>query len=163
MEHDINLFNSWSIADLISIGGSKAGALGTSRSNFFSYSWSFRQKSCQIIGFATKSQISALVWEILDPPLITIHWLSIITARKRSCGKVIFLHLSVILFTGGGEGVYLSMQWAWGVHPLDTQPPRQTPTWTPNPWAFYWNAFLLWLFLFAFAKFYNLNFSLVFI
>ena len=26
-----------------------------------------------------------------------------ITARKRSCGKVIFLHLSVILFTGGGS------------------------------------------------------------
>ena len=24
-----------------------------------------------------------------------------ITARKRSCGKVLFLHLSVILFTGG--------------------------------------------------------------
>ena len=24
------------------------------------------------------------------------------TARKRSCGKVMFLHLSVILFTGGG-------------------------------------------------------------
>ena len=33
-----------------------------------------------------------------------------ITFRKRSCGKVMFLHLSVILFTGGG--VY---------------PPRQTP------------------------------------
>ena len=25
----------------------------------------------------------------------------VITARKRSCGKVTFLHLSVILFTGG--------------------------------------------------------------
>ena len=27
--------------------------------------------------------------------------LSFITARKRSCGKVMFLHLSMILFTGG--------------------------------------------------------------
>ena len=27
---------------------------------------------------------------------------NIITARKRSCGKVMFLHLSVILFTEGG-------------------------------------------------------------
>ena len=57
-----------------------------------------------------------------------------ITARKRSCGKVMVLHMSVILFTGGwwcvsqhamGRGcVYPSMQ--WGVHPL----------------ASYWNAFL---------------------
>ena len=31
----------------------------------------------------------------------------IITACKRSCGKVMFLHVSVILFTGGG--VYPSM------------------------------------------------------
>ena len=29
----------------------------------------------------------------------------VITARKRSCGKVMFLHLSVILFTGGGVSV----------------------------------------------------------
>ena len=29
----------------------------------------------------------------------------IFTARKRSCGKVMFLHLSVILFTGGGPCV----------------------------------------------------------
>ena len=32
---------------------------------------------------------------------------SLITARKRSCGKVMFLHLSVILFTGG-RGVFPS-------------------------------------------------------
>ena len=38
-------------------------------------------------------------------------------------GKVMFLHLSVILFTGGG--VYPSMQ--WGRHPLGRHPPRQTP------------------------------------
>ena len=39
---------------------------------------------------------------------------NIFTARKRSCGKVMFLHLSVILFKGGG--VYLSMHWT-GVVP----------------------------------------------
>ena len=39
----------------------------------------------------------------------------VVTARKRSCGKVMFLHLSVILFTGG---VY-----TWS-HPSDTH------TWT---------------------------------
>ena len=49
---------------------------------------------------------------------------SIITTRKRTCGKVMFLHLSVILFMGG---VWL---WVWGYtplwsHPLDT-PPRHT-------------------------------------
>ena len=38
-----------------------------------------------------------------------------ITARKRSCGKVMFLHLSVILLTGGGGSVYL---WVWGGLPL---------------------------------------------
>ena len=27
---------------------------------------------------------------------------SVSTSRKRSCGKLMFLHLSVILFTGGG-------------------------------------------------------------
>ena len=35
------------------------------------------------------------------------HWLQIdiFTARKRSCGKVVFLQVSVILFTGGGVGI----------------------------------------------------------
>ena len=40
-------------------------------------------------------------------------WLhSIITVRKRSCGKVMFLHLSVILFTGG-----VSASVHAGIHP----------------------------------------------
>ena len=30
----------------------------------------------------------------------------IVTTRKRSCGKVMILHLSVILFTGGGISVH---------------------------------------------------------
>ena len=33
--------------------------------------------------------------------LLHINKFCTITARKRSCGKVMFLHLSVILFTGG--------------------------------------------------------------
>ena len=32
-------------------------------------------------------------------------FLTVITALKHSCGKVIFLHLSAILFRGGGGGV----------------------------------------------------------
>ena len=65
---------------------------------------------------------------------------SIFTARKRSCGKVMFLHLSVSLFTGGG-----CRHSGW------------TPSWTdplPSPGlassgghrsgrhASYWNAYL---------------------
>ena len=32
---------------------------------------------------------------------------SVSTSRKRSCGKVMFLHLSVILFTGGRGSLYV--------------------------------------------------------
>ena len=70
-------------------------------------------------------------------------------------GKVMFLYLSVILFTGAG--VYPSMQ--WGGHPLDRHPPRQTPSLlgrhpprilrdTVNKvgrYASYWNAYLLYI------------------
>ena len=38
----------------------------------------------------------------------------VVTIRKRSCGKVMFLHLSVILFTNGGmRGGGACMAW-WG-------------------------------------------------
>ena len=57
------------------------------------------------------------------------------TARKRSCGKVMFLHLSVILFTGGGLP--------------DKDSSGQRPPWTEIPctvksgrYASYWNALL---------------------
>ena len=33
----------------------------------------------------------------------------VFNARKRSCGRLMFLHLSVILFTGGGGSVQLSL------------------------------------------------------
>ena len=52
------------------------------------------------------------------------------TVRKRSCGKVMFLHLSVILSTGGG--VCPSACW-------DT-PHGQTPPWADTPWANVTNA-----------------------
>ena len=63
---------------------------------------------------------------------------------QRSCHKVMFLHMSVILFTGGTET------------PLDRDPtgqrlPRQRPPWTEAPtrrtvtnrwYTSYWNVFL---------------------
>ena len=56
---------------------------------------------------------------------------SIVTVRKRSCGKVMFLHLSVILSTGG-----VCPSACWDTHPswADT-PPRQTPPGQTPPWA----------------------------
>ena len=59
----------------------------------------------------------------------------------RSCGKVMFLHLSVILSTGG---VYPSMH--LGRHPpADTPPGRHPPPadgYCSRRYASYWNAFL---------------------
>ena len=57
---------------------------------------------------------------------VTINSVSYFYRPQRSCGKVMFLHLSVILFTGG---------WVSGRHPpprqtlplLGRHPPRQTP------------------------------------
>ena len=48
----------------------------------------------------------------------------IVTVRKRSCGKVMFLHLSVILSTGG-----VSAPVHAGIHP----PPKQTPQEADTP------------------------------
>ena len=45
-------------------------------------------------------------------PVYRLKGLLIFTARKLSCRKVMFLHLSVILFTGR---VYPRMEWAGGV------------------------------------------------
>ena len=89
----------------------------------------------------------------------------LISARKRSCGKVMFLQLSVILFTAGGvpappwAGTPLLAGTPPGqVHPLgrytspgQVRPPsRYTPLAmhtgirsTSGRYASYWNAFLL--------------------
>ena len=50
---------------------------------------------------------------------------NIFTARKRSCGKVIFLQLSVILFRGGW--VCLSACWDITLTPEGDTPEKQTP------------------------------------
>ena len=62
---------------------------------------------------------------------------NITTARKRSCGKLIFLHLSIILFTGVGGlalglGRYASE--SGGVHPL-VAPPGYTPLGLTTPYG----------------------------
>ena len=84
---------------------------------------------------------------------------------QRSWGKVMFLHLSVILFTGGclphpwtdtppgrhplgrhpqGRPPWADTPWAdtrpgqtlaLGRHPLSRHPPWQTPHWADTPWA----------------------------
>ena len=71
--------------------------------------------------------------------------LLIFTARKRSCGKVMFLHLSVILFTGG---CIPGCNGGLCTPPRQTPPPRKTPSpqipdghWNGR-YASYWNAFL---------------------
>ena len=69
---------------------------------------------------------------------------------QRSCGKVIFLHLSVILFTGGS-----------GRHPREDTPLGRHPPGTPPPpadghysgrYVSYWNAFLFFMQTFIFQQ-----------
>ena len=48
----------------------------------------------------------------------------VITVRKRSCGKVMFLHLSVILFIGG-----VSASVHTGIHPPGKHPPMPSARW----------------------------------
>ena len=87
---------------------------------------------------------------------------AVFTARKRSCGKVMFLHLSAILFTGGvclplgpgggclplgrGRGVWLDAPWAdppsGQTPPLDRYPPPLGSYPPPGWYTSYWNAFL---------------------
>ena len=56
--------------------------------------------------FRTMSKQRTIVSVALTGRDLLVLWVRnvFITARKRSCGKVMFLHLSVILFIGGGEG-----------------------------------------------------------
>ena len=69
----------------------------------------------------------------------------IVTARKRSCGKVMFLHLSVILFTRGGlsRGVSVRGCLCPGMSLSRGVSVRETPhTVKSGRYASYWNAFL---------------------
>ena len=78
----------------------------------------------------------------------------VITARKRGCGKVMFLHLCVILLTGGGwlPSMHhrLHDQHWWGCNgglPTEGSASRQLGRPPPSPagsgWhASYWNAVL---------------------
>ena len=50
----------------------------------------------------------------------------IFTVRNSSCGKVMFLHLSVILFTGGS---------VWSDTPRARHPPGRHPLGRYPPWA----------------------------
>ena len=77
---------------------------------------------------------------------------AIFIVRKRSCRKVMFLHLFVS-HSGHFGGVYPSIQWAGGRAdiPLGRHPPGYTPLDTPQDghlsgrYASYCNAFLLFL------------------
>ena len=64
------------------------------------------------------------------------------TVRKRSCGKAMFLHLSVSHSVHGGGGVCLPSA-CWDTHPRagQTSPGGQCS----GRYASYWNAFLLFL------------------
>ena len=69
----------------------------------------------------------------------------IFTGRNEVVAKVIFLHLSVILFTGGGSA---SMHAGIPTPPLGPgrPPPREADSRirsTSGRYASYWNAFLL--------------------
>ena len=85
----------------------------------------------------SKNSVKAVSFK-KEVQILWLHNLQIITARKRSCGNVMFLHLSVILFTGGslcpGGGVFVQ-----GVSVTKTLPPVR---WKSGRYASYWNAFL---------------------
>ena len=54
--------------------------------------------------------------------------IDIITARKRSCGKVMFLQVSVILLTGGGVGGWVSQDALQAPPPPQMEnPPMENP------------------------------------
>ena len=59
---------------------------------------------------------------------------TVITARKRSCRKIMFLHLSLILFTGGGVSVQQGVSVWGGICVRSVKNGR---------YASYWNAFMI--------------------
>ena len=65
-----------------------------------------------------------------------IEWANVFDYRPQcSCGKVMFLHLSVILFTGGVSApVHAGIHTPLGRHPLGRHPPAQCMLgYTPPP------------------------------
>ena len=63
----------------------------------------------------------------METPLTFVAGVAVIfTGRNEVVAKVIFLHLSVILFTGGGGRVSASVH-AGMAHPRADTPPGQTP------------------------------------
>ena len=56
-----------------------------------------------LLGWTSKGVVAYFDKEICKSPCCIFFYeiLNIFTVRKRRCGKVMFLHLSVILFTGG--------------------------------------------------------------
>ena len=81
---------------------------------------------------------------------------------KEVWGKVMFLHLCVILFTGGGRSVQPPCRQTWGgwtdptvQTPLDADPPVQTPLpgciqrerSTSGRYASYFNSYLFKIFI----------------
>ena len=90
------------------------------------------------------NMLSSLNWQrwLWGWFFLTNSFIQIFTARKRSCGMVIFLHPSVIMFTWGG-GVYIPAYNGRGVYthsPLGRHP-FQDCHWS-GWYASYWNAFL---------------------
>ena len=61
---------------------------------------------------------------------------------QRSCGNVMFLHLSVILFTEGGTSPNPPRIHPLGRHPswADTPPPRPADGHCSGQYVSYWNA-----------------------
>ena len=90
--------------------------------------------------------------------MILLHYLVLISSTfivlllppaNEVWGKVMFLHLSVILFTGGGGlhpgGLHLGRSTSRGLGrpPLDADPPEHYGIQSTSRWyASYWNAFL---------------------
>ena len=63
---------------------------------FFSFSWGFFGNFGKLKDGTSCRESGTYHWSLFT----VINY--IFTARKRSCGKVMFLQVSVILFTGGG-------------------------------------------------------------
>ena len=64
-------------------------------------------------------------WTVKRPINFSTHYCDTYYRPQRSCGKVMFLHLSVILSTGGGGCIPAC---TWATTPLGRHPPPQADT-----------------------------------